>query len=134
MRIVLDTNVLISALLTGTGAPYYALQMVLQGNVTLLADSWILAEYAEVTSRSRFGFDEDERLFLFDTIARIAEPVLANPLRISLPDPDDRAFVEVAVTGSAEAIVTGNVKHFVLRKELGVSVLTPRQLVDRLRR
>ena len=135
MRIVLDTNVLVSARLTGGGAPDFALQLVLQGAVTLLADSRILAEYDDVTASARFGFDEKERRILLDVLTYIAEPVVAGPLRLSLPDPEDRVFVEVAVAGAADAIVTGNTRHFIPKRgELTVPVLTPRQFVDRLRR
>ena len=63
-------------------------------------------------------------------LTALAEPIVARPLRLSLPDPDDRMFVEVAKAGRADAIVTGNTKHFVPRRgALGVVVLTPRQLV-----
>lgn len=135
MRIVLDTNVLVSAMLSGGGAPDMTLQLVLQGAVTLLADSRVLAEYDEVTARPLFAFDDAERRLLLDALAAIAEPVVAPPLRVALPDPEDRVFVEVAVAGRADAIVTGNVRHFVPRRgKLSVPVLTPRQLVDRLRR
>lgn len=122
-------------MLSGSGAPYFVLQLVQQSAVILLADPRIFAEYDEVTSRSEFGFDEKERRGMLDLLAQIAEPVVASPLRLSLPDPDDRAFVEVAIAGGADAIVTGNTRHFIPKKgKLPVSVLTPRQLVDRLRR
>lgn len=135
MRIVLDTNVLVSAMLTGGGAPDFALQLVLQGAVTLLVDSRILAEYDDVTARARFKLDEMERRILLDVLANIAEPIVASPLRVALPDPDDRVFVEVAIAGGADAIVTGNTRHFIPKRgELAVPVLTPRQLVDRMRR
>ncbi len=135
LRIVLDTNVLVFAMLSGSGAPYFVLQLVQQSAVTLLADPRIFAEYDEVTARSGFGFDEKERRSMLDLLAQIAEPVVALPLRLSLPDPDDRVFVEVAVAGDADAIVTGSIRHFIPKKgELAVPVLTPRQLVDRLRR
>lgn len=135
MRIVVDTNVLVSAMLTGGGTPDQVIQLVLQGAVTLLADSRILAEYDEVTGRVAFGFDPGERRILLDILGEIAEPVVALPMRIALPDPDDRVFVEVAVAGEADAIVTGNIRQFQPRRGLlRVPVLTPRQLVDRLRR
>jgi putative PIN family toxin of toxin-antitoxin system len=135
VRIVLDTNVLMSAMLSGGGAPDMALQLVLQGAATVLADSRVLAEYDEITARPLFAFDEDERRLLLDTLAAIAEPVVTRPLRLTLPDSDDRVFVEVAVAGRADAIVTGNVRHFVPRRgRLPVAVLTPRQFVDRMRR
>ena len=135
MRIVVDTNVLVSAMISGSGAPYFVMQLVLQNAVTLLADSRIFAEYDEVTARPRFEFDSQERRTLLDILLSIAEPVIASPLRVSLPDPDDRIFVEVAIAGAADAIITGNTRHFIPKKgELSVPVLTPRQLVDRLRR
>lgn len=135
MRVVLDTNVLVSAMLTGGGTADTVLHLILQGDATLLVDSRILAEYDEATSRPRFGFDPGERRVMLDVLESVAEPVLSRPLRLSLPDPDDRMFVEVAKAGSADAIVTGNVKHFVpVRGVLGVPVITPRQFVDRLRR
>lgn len=135
MRIVLDTNVVVSALLTGGGAADLAVQLVLQGEAILLADSRILAEYDEVTARPRFGFAEVERRLFLDVLAGVAEPVVARPLRLGLPDPEDRMFVEVAVAGGADAIVTGNLKHFRPRRgKLPVAILTPRAFVDRLRR
>ncbi len=135
MRVVLDTNVIVSALLSGGGTADAAVQIILQGAATLLTDSRILAEYDEVTSRARFGFVEVERRTLLDVLAQISEPVVARPLRLSLPDPDDRVLVEVAVAGSADVIVTGNVKHFVPRRGVfGVAVQSPRQFVDAMRR
>jgi uncharacterized protein len=48
----------------------------------------------------------------------------------ALPDPDDRPFIEVALSGRADAVVTGNVRHF--PPDLGVVVLSPRALLQRL--
>ena len=135
MRVVLDTNVLVSALLTGGGTADMAVQLILQGAATLLVDSRILAEYDEVTARARFGFDEVERRAMLEVLELIAEPVVARPLRLTLPDPDDRVFVEVALAGRADVIVTGNVKHFIPRRgSLAVKVQSPREFVDAMRR
>jgi putative PIN family toxin of toxin-antitoxin system len=135
VRIVLDTNVLVSAMLTAGGTPDMVVQFVLHGELRLLLDSRIMAEYDEVTARPRFGFDPAERRFLLDTLTAISEPIVALPLKLTLPDPDDRVFVEVAVAGAADAIVTGNVAHFKPRSgAIVVKVLTARQVVDRMRR
>ena len=135
MRVVLDTNVLVSALLTGGGTADMAVQLILQGAATLLVDSRILAEYDDVTPRTRFGFDEAERRAVLDALELIAEPVVARPLRVALPDPDDRVFVEVALAGQADVIVTGDVKHFVPRRSaLGARVQAPREFVNAMRR
>lgn len=134
MRVVLDTNVLVSAMLSGGGAPDMVVQLVLQGEITLLVDTRILAEYDEVTARQRFAFDDDERRALLEVLAELAEPVIARPTAISLPDPDDRTFVEVALAGAADALATGDVRHFrPASGRLPIPVLTPRQVVDRFR-
>ena len=122
-------------MLSAGGSPDLVVQLILQGELTLLVDSRIIAEYDEVTARPRFAFDETERRLLLDTLESIAEPVLSRPMKLALPDSDDRIFAEVALAGAADAIVTGNVAHFKPKRgSLGVSVLTPRQAVDRMRR
>jgi putative PIN family toxin of toxin-antitoxin system len=134
VRLVVDTNVLVSAMLTGGGAPDEVLQLVLRGDATLLVDTRILAEYDEVTTRPRFGFDAVERRALLDVLTAIAEPVPAPPLRLTLPDPDDVKFVEVAAAGRADALVTGNQRHFKPRSgRVPVRVVSPRVLMQELR-
>ncbi len=134
MRLVVDTNVVVSAMLTAGGAPDEVLQLVLRGDATLLVDSRILGEYDEVTSRPRFGFDAHERRALLGALGANAEHVVAPHLRLSLPDPDDVKFVEVAVAGGADALVTGNRRHFIARSgRVPVRVVSPRQLMQDLR-
>ena len=134
LRIVLDTNVLVSALMGGGGPPDEVVQLVLRHEALLLIDSRIIAEYDEVTARPKFSFTKERRFEVLDALIAIAEPVIASPLRLSLPDPDDRLFIEVAVAGAADYIITGNARHFApLPVSLNVQVRTPRQLMDELR-
>lgn len=135
MRVVVDTNVLVSALLTAGGAPDQVIQLILQGELVPLVDSRVLGEYDEVLCRPRFMFERSAREDLMRAISSLAEHVVAPPLKVSLPDPDDRMFVEVALAGAADAIVTGNVAHFRPKSgTIAVEVLAPRTVVDRLRR
>ena len=135
MRVVIDTNVIVSAMLSAGGAPDQVVQLVLQGALRPVVDSRMIGEYDEVTARPRFGFDPVERRMLLEVLSTLAEHVVAPPLRLTLPDPDDRMFVEVARAAGADAIVTGNIAHFRPRRgTLGVAVLTPREVVDRMRR
>ena len=135
-RIVLDTNVLVAAMLTSGGAPSLALQLILQGDARLLVDNRILGEYDEVTSREKFAFDSAKRRDLLQFLTAVSEHVASRPLRLALPDPEDRMFVEVAVHGRADLMVTGNTRHFVPSdgSHLAVRVSTPRQFTDQLRR
>lgn len=112
MKIVLDTNVLVSALLTRDGPAARILDAVLAGRLFLVFDDRILQEYEEVLHRKRFGFEPEDIKTLLDFIRFEGEEVVAPPLKITLPDPDDLIFVEVAIAGRADALVTGNKKHY----------------------
>ena len=112
MRVVLDTNVVVSALLNPKGSPSQVVLFVLTGKALPLLDERILYEYRMVLRREVFHFDPfqvDELLAQFDSIG---EFVAAAPLNISLPDPDDLPFLEVALTGKADFLITGNKKDF----------------------
>jgi putative PIN family toxin of toxin-antitoxin system len=130
VRIVLDTNVLVSAVLKPESKPARILDLVLSGSATLLLDQRILYEYREVLLRPKFGLDAglvDDFLAFLD---RIAEFVPAAPLSRTIPDPDDLPFLEVAVTGQADYLVTGNVKDFG-KPPQSLAILTPEEFLRR---
>lgn len=133
MRIVLDTNVLVSGLLSPFGPPGAIVRLVSSGSVTLCLDARILIEYHDVLTRPRFGFGHDAVAALLDYLNVASEVVAANPLPIRLPDRDDEPFLEVAVTCGADCLVTGNLAHFPEAARAGVDVLSPTQFVERLR-
>lgn len=112
MRIVLDTNVLVSALLNPFGSPGRVLDLILAGAVRLVYDDRILAEYRAVLLRPRFGFERHQVQRLLDYLIFTGEGVSAIPLAVDAPDPADLPFAEVAVSGEADALVTGNPQHF----------------------
>ena len=131
-RVVLDTNVLVSALLSPFGAPARLLDAVLAGQVRLLYDDRMLAEYRAVLRRERFGFDPRDIAALLAFIRTEGERVSAPPLGLKLPDPDDAPFIEVAVAAKADALVTGNKTHFPTSACQGIPVLSPAELLQRL--
>jgi uncharacterized protein len=92
VRVVLDTNVLVSAFLTPTGAPAEVLQLALQGELVALYDERIREEYSEFLSRKRFGFDPDDVHAVLDLLCAKGELVTATALEVTLPDPDDVPF------------------------------------------
>jgi putative PIN family toxin of toxin-antitoxin system len=135
MRVVVDTNVLVSALLSPHGPPAQVLRLLLQGNAVALYDDRILAEYREVLSRPRFAFAAEDVRLVLEEIEGGGETVFAKPLAIELPDPDDLPFLEVAVAGGADALVTGNNRHFrPLRGKHRVEIVSPNGLVERVAR
>ena len=133
MRIVLDTNVLISGLLNPGGNPGRVLDLFLAGEITLLVDDRILAEYRAVLPRPKFSFDANDILDVLDQIEAESVRVMASPLGISLPDETDLPFLEVALAGEAQALVTGNARHFKLPRGASLMVESPAQFVRRWR-
>jgi putative PIN family toxin of toxin-antitoxin system len=130
VRIVLDTNVLLSALLSPQGAPAQVLMLALAGDLTLLFDERVLEEYREVLSRPRFAIPPAHAHEVLRQLEADGERVVAAPAELTPLDPDDRAFVEVALSGHADALVTGNARHF--PPDLGIVVMSPRALLERI--
>jgi putative PIN family toxin of toxin-antitoxin system len=133
LRIVLDTNVLVSGLLSPFGPPGEIVRMVSSGAVVLCVDARLLAEYDEVLARPKFGFDTDSVAALMDYIDFRSEVAVSAPLVRRLPDSDDEAFLEVASACRADCLVTGNLAHFPPESRAGVTVLSPAQFVDLVR-
>lgn len=125
MRVVLDTNVLVSAILTPGGSAHQVVQLVLRGDLHLCVDSRIIAEYREILARSKFGFSTSLVEEFLETLLEEAQEILSEPAPGRFPDEADRAFLEVAVSGGAEVVVTGNARHFHAAVGLGVLVKSP---------
>ena len=129
MKIVLDTNVLVSGLLSPFGPPGEIVRMVSSGELTLCLDARVLSEYAEVLARPRFAFDQDAVAALLDFISHAGQTVAASPLPAPLPDPDDHTFLEIALAGKAEYLITGNRAHFPESLCLGVAIKSPAEFL-----
>ena len=112
MRVVLDTNVLVSGLLNPCGPPAVVLNLLANAKLELLYDSRILQEYMEVLHRGKFGFNSDLIETLIDYFQDEGERISAEPTNQRFPDEDDRAFYEVMATGEADYLITGNGNHF----------------------
>jgi putative PIN family toxin of toxin-antitoxin system len=134
VRIVVDTNVLVSGLLSPFGPPGEIVRMVSAGALTLCTDARILSEYGEVLRRPKFGFAEDDLATLLESFRAQTYSVSSVPLPRALPDPGDEPFLEVALAGGASCLVTGNRVHFPAERCLDVPVLSPAELVETWRR
>jgi putative PIN family toxin of toxin-antitoxin system len=132
LKIVLGTNVLVSGILSPNGPPSAVLRALLTERVTLCFDERIVSEYRAVLTRSRFSFDPDLVEELVSFLEMAGSPTLAAPLAVTLPDPWDQMFIEVAVSGSADFLVTGNLKHFPESARAGVRVVSPRDFLNEL--
>jgi putative PIN family toxin of toxin-antitoxin system len=132
LKIVLDTNVLVSGLLSPNGPPAAVLRALLTERVTSCFDERIVSEYRDVLTRTKFSFDRDLVEELIGFLEAAGSPTLAAPLAVTLPDPWDQMFIEVAVSSNADFLVTGNLKHFPETARAGIRVVSPRAFLDLL--
>ena len=112
MKIVLDTNVLVSALLESRSKPARILHLVIQGDIEIIINEYILAEYLEVLKRPKFDLDIDRVQTLIDFIRSKGIKAAAIPASFHLPDSSDEPFLEAALAAEADALITGNKRHF----------------------
>jgi len=135
MRIVLDTNVLVSGSLNPNGAPGRILDLILDGKIQLLYDDRILGEYQEVLLRPELSIQPGHVQAILSYLRLAGKRVSAMPLFIDiLPDQDDLPCIEVAITGEAEAIVTGNRKHFVAVPSVEGKIYSPQEFLKLFQR
>jgi putative PIN family toxin of toxin-antitoxin system len=130
MRIVLDTNVLVSGLLNPYGPPGQIVAMVASGELSLCFDARILGEYRAVLLRPKFAFRPNHVEVLLEQIQAVGESVAASPLPHPLPDRDDEAFLEVAIAAAAECLVTGNPRHYPARCRVALQVVSPAEFLE----
>lgn len=131
MKVVIDTNVLVSGLLSPYSAAANIVRMVVAGTLDLLYDARIIAEYEEVLSRPKFSFNKTHVSDLMEFITHFGIPVTAAAISGHMPDPDDRSFLEVAVSGKADCLITGNTTHYPMKFRHKTQVIAPRQFLNR---
>jgi len=112
MRIVVDTNVIVSALMNANGTPARILSLILNGKIKILWDNRIIFEYIEVLSRKEFGFNPEVISDLIEYVKHEGEFINADHLNINFIDETDKKFYEVFKSAEAHYLVTGNIKHF----------------------
>ena len=111
MLVVIDTNILVSALWSKNGAPARILSLIISGGLIPCYDYRILSEYRDVLSRPKFKFTDSEINALLDWIVENGRQVIAEPLNVDFTDESDKKFYEVAKFCDAK-LITGNIKHF----------------------
>jgi putative PIN family toxin of toxin-antitoxin system len=127
VKVVVDTNVLVSALLNPSGPPARILDLMLLDKLSPLYDDRMLHEYRQVLVRERFGFEPQAVDDLLQYVELVGTKVVASPLAKhgAAPDRDDLMFLEVALAGRADALITGNIRHFPSAIRQGIRVLKP---------
>jgi len=138
MRLVLDTNVLVTAIRSRRGAAAEVVKLIRRREATMVATVALFIEYEAVLTRPEHlaaaGITVAEAENILDVLASVAEPVEPHFLwRPRLRDADDDMVLEAAVNGQAEAIATFNARDFGgVAEEFGIELLTPSEILKRM--
>ncbi len=131
IRVVIDTNVLFSAVFKQVGVPAQVLDLVARGILTPCLSDAVMAEYLDVLARPVLRPHAARARQLLEFMGAFAVHV-SSAQKLSLcSDPDDDQFLECALAAEAAYLVTGNVRHFP-KNYKPVAIVTPRQLLGHL--
>lgn len=140
MLVVLDTNVLFSALISPQGGAYRVLSLVIDGELIAAATPALWAEYEEQLSSERFRaltpLSEPQVDDVLDYLASLVEPAHNDfTWRGLLADADDALVAEAAFNSGAAVLITSNIDHFLaLRGQVSFKIQTPTDFLKARRR
>jgi len=132
LKLVIDTNVVMSSLLKPESNPALIMSLILRGDCMLCVTEKIFVEYEEVLSRGKFEkLDQAGVREFLSTLKRKALWVFPKvTLDDVTKDPDDNAFLECASESKADFLITGNIHHFPEKKFRHTSIVTPGEFVS----
>lgn len=134
IRVVLDTNILISAI-GWEGKPGKILEMSVRGEIALILSPALLNEFKDIIARPKFDFipniKKEEFIPLLTKLSEITIP--ETKLNIIPVDPKDNRVLECALAGKADYIISGD-KHLLDLKTLGrIKIVSPTEFLASLR-
>lgn len=134
-RVVLDTNVVVSAVLLPRSLPRRAFDVAVAKGKLLMSASTV-AELEEVLRRQKFDkyAPEEKRLEFLAVLARTAEVVTVTQAIAACRDSKDDKFLELAASGGASHIITGDTDLLALHPFRGTAIVTPQEFLSLLTR
>jgi putative PIN family toxin of toxin-antitoxin system len=132
LRVVLDTNALVSALLFG-GEPGRLVSLWERGRIVPLVSKEVLLEYVRVLGYPKFALDADDIKGLIEEhVLPFAEMVIIDRTpEVVLEDRGDDKFLALAVAGAADFIISGDRHLLAMERYRGVDIVPPRHFLER---
>ena len=135
MNLVLDSNVLVSALLTKGTPPDQLYRAWINGRFDLVTSDWQIDELKRVLGYEKLKryIKPMEASLLLENLDAMAEIVTVTQARSESPDPDDNWILATAVTGEADLLVTGDKNDLLRLKQVeGVRIVNAREALKRI--
>jgi len=133
LKVVYDTNVIVSAALKEESLPALLLSLGLEGKVRFFVSLALVQEYQKVLERPRFKVGHKEITELMEKINQKA--IMVNPtkeLDLLKADKSDNRILECALKAKVDFIITGNKKHFPFEEFKGSKIVTPREFLSKI--
>ena len=131
VKLVVDTNLVVSALLKPQSNPALIISLILRGDCLLCLTDHIITEYVEVLAREKF--QRLDRAKVTELLSKLKKLALWVAPKVSLDemvqDPADNAFLECAVEAKAKFFITGNIHHFPFKKYRQALIVTPAEFM-----
>lgn len=130
MKVVVDTNILISAF-GWPGNPRSIINLAIDGRVDLLVSPDIIEEFKGVALRAKFDFSTEEIAEFIESLLEMGELVIpCEKINAIMSDPDDNIILECAVEANADIIVTGDRHLLDLKTFRGIRIMTAQQFLN----
>jgi hypothetical protein len=135
-KVVLDTNIVVSAAISEDGNPAKIFEMLLLEEITNHTTDDIIAEIKNVMSRPKIAqrLSMVEISFIISNFERFSRKITANEkIDLVKEDPDDNKFLECAVAASADYIISGDEHLLKIREFRGTKMLSPAEFIEMLK-
>jgi putative PIN family toxin of toxin-antitoxin system len=129
MKVVIDTNVVVSANLSDEGLPAAILDLAANKTILMFVSPAILAEYGAVLRRPHLSLSPAAVASSLAVVRNISRLVKPTRRLAAAADETDNRFLECAISAGADYIITGNARHFPERFE-SIRIVTPREFLD----
>jgi putative PIN family toxin of toxin-antitoxin system len=132
LKVVIDTNIIVSALLKTQSNPALIISIILRRNYKLCLSEEIFSEFEEVLARDKFK--HLDRLKVKELLSTLKKNSLWVVPKISVndvaKDPADNAFLECALETGADFLITGNIHHFPVKQFHQTRIVSPGEFLD----
>ena len=132
LKVVVDTNVIVSALIKPQSNPALTISFILNGDCELCLSDKIFTEYEGVLAREKFKHLDRPRVK--ELLLRLKRRALWVTPKVSVDnitkDPADKVFLECALEARADFFITGNIHHFPVKNFDNTLIVSPNEFMD----